>query len=95
MIVAGVTVAFRRGVLEHILNSRPKCALFTKAAALDANTQRYSPENEVQGGGYAKVAAEKMDILTGDVSATGILNPTEVEIMLMYRAVRRNRRLQS
>jgi hypothetical protein len=52
MIVGDVTVAFRRGILEHILNSRPKCALFTKAATLDADTQRYSPENEVQGEGY-------------------------------------------
>ena len=52
MIVGGLTVAFRRGILEHILNSRPKCALFTKAATLGADTLRYSPENEVHGEGY-------------------------------------------
>ena len=52
MISDSITAAFRKGVLEHILNSRPKIALYTKSASLDAGTERYTPENEVIGDGY-------------------------------------------
>lgn len=52
MIVGGITIAFRRGILEHVINSRPKAALYTKNAVLSADTQRYSPDGEVQGEGY-------------------------------------------
>ena len=52
MISDCITAAFRRGALEHIINSRPKIALYTKLASLDAGTERYSPENEVRGEGY-------------------------------------------
>jgi hypothetical protein len=46
-------------------------------------------------GGYVKIPTEKVRIATGDVTVTGILNPSVEEIMLMYRMVRRNRRLQT
>ena len=46
-------------------------------------------------GGYVKITTEKVRIATGDVTVTGILNPSVEEIMLMYRLVRRNRRLQT
>ena len=46
-------------------------------------------------GGYVKIPTEKVRIATGDVTATGILNPSVEEIVLMYRMVRRNRRLQT
>ena len=46
-------------------------------------------------GGYVKIPTEKVRIATGDVTVTGILNPSVEEIMLMYRLVRRNRRLQT
>lgn len=47
-----VTDAFRRGALEHIVNSRPKIALFAKSAQLGSDTEKYSIDGEVRGQGY-------------------------------------------
>lgn len=48
-----VTLAFRRGMLEHILALRPKIALYTKIAQLNEKTARYFPDAEVRGDGYS------------------------------------------
>lgn len=47
-----VTLAFRKGALEHVLLSRAKIALFTSSARLSEKTTRYSSDSEVIGGGY-------------------------------------------
>lgn len=39
-------------MLDHVLASRPKIALFTKTADLSDKTLRYSSEGEVRGAGY-------------------------------------------
>ena len=47
-----VALAFRRGMLEHILALRPKLALYSKVAQLNEKTARYSSDAEVRGDGY-------------------------------------------
>lgn len=47
-----VTDEFRKSVLDRILASRPKIALFTKAAQVGEKTLRYSADGEVRGAGY-------------------------------------------
>ena len=47
----------------------------------------------VSGGGYSRTEVPRMVLSLGPVGASGILNPSEEEIILMYRAVRRTRAL--
>lgn len=44
--------AFRKGALQHVVDSQPMVALYTRQAMFDAATQRYTPDNEVRGDGY-------------------------------------------
>lgn len=70
-----VTNTFRRGMLDHVLASRPKIALFSKTAGLDEATLRYSSEGEVRGAGY---------ILGGAALTGGVVKETKEGFTLTF-----------